>query len=99
MKPYKIQKLDARFNGYPHFSHCINAIGQESILLNYPDRTATFLQMRIWFWETFGPSRELKFIRGADLGSIDLGWAWESEHNLRIYVRDKELNWFLLKWT
>lgn len=94
---YAVKKLDARFNGYPHFSHYITIGGTVTAASGYRGRISAFVHLREWFWTNFGPSRELKFVNEQDCA--DLGWSWDSEHNMRIYVREKELNWFLLKWV
>lgn len=98
---YKVKKLDSRYNGYPYFSHMIqpNRSMSSAPYTVLWERQNEFITMREWFWTTFGPSRELKFYRAADPACVDLGWAWDSEHNLRIYVKEKELHWFLLKWA
>ena len=98
---YKVKRLDSRYNGYPSFSHMIqpDRIIPNASYTTVQARYNEFIAMREWFWITFGPSRELKFYRAADPVCADLGWAWDSEHHLRIYVQEKELNWFLLKWT
>ena len=86
---YKVKKLDSRYNGYPYFSHMIqpNRSMSSAPYTVLWERQNEFITMREWFWTTFGPSRELKFYRA------------DSEHNLRIYVKEKELHWFLLKWA
>lgn len=102
MKRYKIKKLDARFNGYPTFSHVIEPVNPDRYAYHmiHQARIKTFLEIREWFWTTFGPSREILFVQSHDPTTNDLGWAWDSEHHhLRIYVKEKELNWFLLKWS
>lgn len=97
---YKIKKLDSRFNGYPHFSHYISIIGLKDVPLGgHPARVQAFVQLREWFWTTFGPSRELKLMGHFDPTCADLTWAWDSGNTLRIYVQEKELHWFLLKWA
>lgn len=102
MKKYRVKKLDARFTGYPTFSHLIEPVNVDRYVFAtvYNARVETFLQMREWFWTTFGASREMRFMNPHDPEISQLGWAWDTEHNhMRIYVKEKELNWFLLKWS
>jgi hypothetical protein len=98
-KNYKITKLDGRHTGNKLFSHYINYNvyvrgGHTSISNN----EINFLRARVWFWEKFGPSCELgKYNQVNHITEYSPDWAWQTEHNLlRIYVREKALNFFLL---
>lgn len=99
MKYYHVQKLDARYNGHPYFSHFIEpkfVVGQSLTSFHY-DKTQKFIEMRQWFWETFGASRELRFVRFSETPNVE--WAWDSDNgHLRIYAKEKQLEWCLLKW-
>lgn len=69
------------------------------------NRRQNFQKIRIWCWETFGPSAELELAQGVYLGGdyfegTDL-WAWRTVNNeLRIYfATDAELSMYKLKWS
>ena len=100
-KHYKITKMDRRHTGHGVFSHYINynvyvrgGQGAGGGVTN----EINFLRARVWFWEKFGPSGELgKFGRMKDVVEESPLWAWQSEHHqLRIYVTEKALDFFLL---
>ncbi len=91
--------MDGRHTGRELFTHYINYSvyvrgGHTSISNN----ELNFLRARVWFWEKFGPSGELgKVGKMLDANGETPEWAWQTEHNLlRIYVREKALDFFLL---
>lgn len=92
--------MDRRHTGNEVFSHYINYNvyvrgGHTSISNN----EIAFLKARVWFWEKFGPSAELgKSIHIKAINEDESAlWAWQSEHHqLRIYVTEKVLDFFML---
>ena len=91
--------MDGRHTGRELFSHYINY----NVYIRYVGggidaNELNFLKARVWFWEKFGPSGELgKVGRMKDVVEEMPLWAWQTEHNqLRIYVSEKALDFFLL---
>ncbi|NBP00016.1 MAG: hypothetical protein EBU90_07770 [Proteobacteria bacterium] len=88
----KIIKLDRRYSGYEYFRHAVTFAKIEREL---------FLDVRKWFWQTFGSSAELEtfWIHLKDPSNTS-SWAWElSEWTTRIYIADdKARTAFLLKY-
>jgi hypothetical protein len=82
--------LDARFKGYHKFKYAIELHGQHAV--------KTFHEMRVWCWETFGPSTE----RDSALKMRESVWTWSwivEDTTTRIYFKDsEELTMFKLKW-
>lgn len=92
-----LRKLDGRCNGHDRFTHRVNFDGFKSF--------QSFLDARVWLWETFGPSCELPWARKENFQGRDLQWAWELSHDLnrtfsgfRIYLKDQALSMYILKW-
>ena len=105
MNNFKVTKLDRRHTGYEVFSHYISysVYGRKartswSIINAASVNEVNFLRARVWFWEKFGPSGELgKFGNMDYIVEESPLWAWQSEHNqLRIYVTEKALDFFML---
>jgi hypothetical protein len=97
MKTFSVTKMDRRHTGSSVFTHYITPIFQSTLA----DKLQ-FLAWRKWCWETFGMGMESTW--AMELGSDNYEitrWAWMTEHKLkRIYFRsEKELNWFMLKWS
>lgn len=99
---FKINKLDRRHNG--------NGLWKYYITVKRPTTTRreaknTFFQIRDWAWTTWGPSKELlEWVE--DQGNIHAHcqnehWSWQSDiYHVRLYLRtDKELSFFLLRWS
>lgn len=99
---FEHKKLDKRHTGYGYFKHAVSYRYLQSF---YNGKQQFFLH-RNWFWETYGPSKEiydwLKDIskNAATAESHNEHWAWQNdEHECRIFLRtDAELAMFLLKW-
>ena len=82
-----VRKMDRRFNGYGTFSHRIEFAGRGYL--------TQFLKTRNWCMEKFGPSAEISLIFSEVFVNTPF-WAWESEHNKVIYLRDVAFSQFLL---
>jgi hypothetical protein len=82
-------KLDRRFAGYNNFKYCSEFARVE---------VQKFQDIRIWCWDTWGPSCELSKYTKLDIQNP--AWCWAStEWYTRIYfATDAEYSWFLLKW-
>ena len=85
----KIQKLDRRMNGYDHFTHRVVFLDREIV---------DFIDIRNWCWQQWGASCEYDFWnRYGDRRNEN--WCWVSNnYNKLIYLGEKQLQWFLLKW-
>lgn len=95
------EALDGRFTGDGIFSHRVSV---QSSLGNFIDRSAEFQKLRIWCWETFGPSVERdsyidRFWRIRE--RLNPYWAWHFSgirDNSYIYLTEQGFTQFKLKW-
>lgn len=88
----KLQKLDARFDAHNLFTHRVQFLYSTSIREDY-------LQVRLWCWENFGPSCELKLIYWYPKPTPQ--WCFHAEVNERayyIYLTEDARTHFALKW-
>ncbi|NDB84162.1 MAG: hypothetical protein EB127_15800 [Alphaproteobacteria bacterium] len=86
-----ITQLDGRYAGGWHFKYAIE--------FNRPHFDGDlYCEVREWCWQTFGPSRELKFINHQD---DNHAWCFMTDnHRTRIYLKSKkELEWFTIRWS
>ena len=99
--------MDGRHTGRDKFSHYINFnVYTRGRMLNGFSNTVSnsiefnevnFIQARVWFWGKFGPSAELGKSHRITDNNEPVQWAWQTEHNqLRIYVTEKALDFFML---
>jgi hypothetical protein len=101
---HRAKKLDKRYNGGGTFKYMVDL--HKSTVPNHNHyssqirlhRIQEFVDIRIWCWETWGPSCEIASYIPLDR---DYVWSWEQEHgHMRLYLKtDKELAWFQLKWS
>ena len=102
--------MDRRHTGHEMFSHYINYnvyVRGGQLTGGGATNEINFLKARVWFWEKFGPSCELgKYNQMYNISQTTDNpwdspeWAWQTEHNLlRIYVREKALDFFMLANT
>lgn len=85
-------------NGYGDFKYGVD--------FTWNWQGARFDEVRLWCWETFGPSVELDI--WAELETIgqprNLKWCWDRGtynkiNRCMIYIKDdQEMNWFKLRW-
>jgi hypothetical protein len=97
MIPFTVTKLDRRHKGRHQFSHYIMPIWSSRL-----EDKLQFFEWRKWCWETWGPGleREIAIEYGSNYYPT-CRWAWHTEDGAkRLYFQSqKELNWFLLKWS
>ena len=99
---FKVKKLDRRHKAYPYFTYYIEDTWRRAN--ENPD--INFFTLREWFWVQFGPSKEFKYwkdhmapILVKFKRSDNDQWCWDTEFgHRRIYVTDKSLTAFNLKW-
>ena len=100
---HKPKKLDKRYNGGGIFKYMVDV--RRSIDPDYNfsannriKRLNEFVDMRIWAWDTWGPSCEIASYIPLEK---DYVWSWDQEHsNMRVYLMsDKEMAWFVLRWS
>lgn len=97
----QVKKTDARFVGSNRFKYYIKIKPRH-------DESATeeFFKLRVWCWETWGPSREVNsrvandYIVNKYTDDSNEHWSWlNDEYRARLYLKDKnEVALFQLKW-
>lgn len=104
MNNFKITKLDGRHTGHEWFTHAINYnvyIPGQYQYRTTADNESLFLDHRVWCWENFGPSCELRLFDSiahrTDEHKMVETWAWFTEFNkLKIYMTEEALVFFTL---
>lgn len=96
-KQFTVTRLDRRHKAYNQFTHYISPVWSSQLA----DKIRYF-EWRKWCWETWGPGMEREI--AIDFGSnhYTIGrWAWHTEDGQRrlYFATEKELNWFVLKWS
>ncbi len=101
---FKVNRIDARFNGHTHYRYFASLIKPVS----FKDQHTALIQFdaaRFWCTEAWGTSAELdiqsiKLRRGIP-GSVT-EWCWRSDftkNKFRIYLKDSaEATLFKLRW-
>lgn len=86
----KVKKIDRRMSGHPDFTRCVEFNHREF---------ATFVEIRNWCWEQWGPSTELDI--WYKIANKNPAWCWISDQwRTRIYFAgDKEAQWYHLRWS
>jgi hypothetical protein len=101
MHEYKVIQLDKRYAGSQLFKWMVDF---SSVHMDF-NRRQNFQKIRIWCWETFGPSAELDLVWGIYTGHDPFEatdrWSWRTENSeLRIYFKSNaELSMFKLQWS
>jgi len=101
---FKTNKLDRRHNGGLFWKYYIT-LPNRSFPRNEREPMNNFFQMREWAWQTWGPSKELLEWMADRTNESALcqneHWAWQSDkYHTRLYLRtDKELSFFMLRWS
>lgn len=103
---FRVQKLDGRYGAYPHFTHLIEENSRWVRAGIDPLKDHNFFTLREWFWTSFGPSKEYRYWRNHQAPNVipanrsnNDHWCWDTEFgHQRIYVNDKALALFNLKW-
>lgn len=89
-----IVKLDGRHRAYGWFTHMLDFKRSKpksgSVYVTYNDLQTRLLDMRIWMWDTYGPSCELAaYDAWLHSEKPAVNWCWDTENNhLRIYVTE-----------
>jgi hypothetical protein len=103
---FRVTKLDGRHSAYPHFSHYIEENTRWIRAGNDPLKDKNFFTLREWLWTNLGASKEFRYWKDhgapnvipADRSNND-HWCWDTEFGKqRIYVNEKALTLFNLKW-
>jgi hypothetical protein len=112
LKLFNVKKLDGRHTAHPHFSHYIEEnvfrIARTTWLRAGVNehKEINFFTLREWFWTNLGPSKEFRYwhahkdpnVNPANRSNNDQ-WCWDTEFGKqRIYVTEKALTLFNLKW-
>lgn len=100
--PVKIKKLRGNFIGKTHFDYmAVPILVPESQYTSYE----TFIEMRIWCWNSFGPSCDYSEYQHASVNKnfeLNLKWAWLQGTDYRasrILLSEDAKNWFLMRWN
>lgn len=97
-----IVKLDGRHRAHGWFSHMIDfkrgGPRNKSLFVTYNDLQARLTDMRIWMWDTYGPSCELgAYDAWLHNSNPPTNWIWDSANNhLRIYVTEEVASHIIL---
>ena len=77
MKKFSLEKLNKRYNGSDWFTYRLKIAPVGRMYETYLERTANFLEIRNWCWETFGPSCELEMYSVAQERNLtNPKWSW-----------------------
>jgi len=92
---YRITTLDKRHNGHLYYKYSVAPIWNSKYTYASVEYDKLFNNVRVWCWETWGPSTEFIF------PFRNKHWAWDSEFkHRRIYLKyDEELLFFKLKFN
>ena len=98
----KVKKTDKRHSGHDRYKYYVDIS-----YLTWDTRHLVlekFFELRVWCWETWGPSREVyEWPSTTEHNPKDLNpsWGWiNDQHRARIYLGSKdEAALFTLKWS
>jgi len=97
----KIKRTDKRHTAYDRFKYYVEVKNDV-----WPDRVAVhekFFELRLWCWETWGPSREVDrySLDYKDTPDKNIHWAWlNDQYRARLYLGGPEdAAFFTLKWA
>ena len=98
----KVKKTDKRHIAYDRFGYYIEIKRDE-----WAERFAVcekFYELRLWCWETWGPSREVDQYNSeivSNLGDKNTHWGWlNDQYRSRLYLAGPdEAAYFALKWS
>jgi hypothetical protein len=86
-----LKKLDARFNGFDHWTHRTNPREFRSV----KNWQINFYEFRNWMWANYGPGcRQSEATALAQTGKEVPVWAWDEYGS--IYARDIAMTTLLL---
>jgi hypothetical protein len=97
----KIKRTDKRHTAYDRFKYYVEVKNDV-----WPERVAVhekFFELRLWCWETWGPSREVDrySLDYKDTPDKNIHWAWlNDQYRARLYLGGPEdAAFFTLKWA
>jgi hypothetical protein len=97
----KIKKTDKRHIAYDRFGYYVEIKRDD-----WAERHAVhekFFEIRLWCWETWGPSREVDqySLEYSNTPDKNDKWSWiNDQYRARLYLGDKaEAAYFTLKWA
>lgn len=97
-----VKKTDKRHTGYGKFKYYIDI--KTTDWAKHKEVKEKFFELRLWCWETWGPSRELDhFVNNLLEQPMDQNskWTWiNDQYRARLYLGGPdEAAYFTLKWT
>lgn len=110
---YKIQKLDSRYTGWPHFEFGIDCKFNQKIKLQqlYTNTLITrikvptidqysenYTKLVSWAWETWGSSIDYKIRENLVDELQNKDWCFISDKYRVLIKSTAQLEWFKLKW-
>ena len=95
---FKVHKLDGRFSAYPYFTYYIEERDRWIRAGVDPLNDRNFFTLREWLWEQYWKAHKDPNVILANRSNND-HWCWDTEFgHQRIYVTEKTLTLFNLKW-
>lgn len=100
----KLKKTDKRMTGCDRFRYYVD-IRLAGFPPGSPRPINKFYELRVWCWETWGPSREVDQYHEVKPGWYDqdqsVHWSWiNDQYKHRLYLAgDDEAALFMLKWS
>lgn len=97
----KIKRTDKRHTAYDKFKYYVEI---KAVRVNErPDVREKFFELRLWCWETWGPSREVDQynIEHPMPADKNVHWGWlNDQYRIRLYLGNHEdAALFTLKWA
>lgn len=102
MQYWKITKLDGRHTGHEWFTHSINySMYVRGHYRTVSENEITFMDHRVWCWENFGPSCELRLfdavLHRTDEHNLVKTWAWRTDDfKLKLFLTEEAMVFFTL---
>lgn len=101
-----VKKTDKRFAGNDRYKYYVDIIKSWKESGSVKEE---FFKLRVWCWETWGPSREVDQLglggltgnEGDYIADRNPAWSWiNDEHRMRLYLGNKEeAAHFALRWS
>lgn len=94
-----VTKLDGRFTGAGDFHSRIHFP-----TIPTDKKIESFIIVRNWCWETFGPGCEVDLVRRAKRMRMELDWQWawkrdDTQNTYSVYLTEEAYTAFILKWN
>jgi hypothetical protein len=98
----KVKRTDKRHTAFDRFKYYIE-IKQDDWAERHKAREK-FFELRLWCWETWGPSREVdQYNLEIDIDPVDKNnhWSWiNDQYRARLYLAGPaDAAYFTLKWS